>query len=51
MEDKVEQDWMRRSLRLTSLVLLLASLAMVAGGAWVMADSLQAQDIVRNDLF
>ena len=49
MEDKAEQDWMRRSLRLTSLVLLLASVAMAAGGGWVMADSLQSRDIVRND--
>ena len=50
MADKHEQAWMRRSLRLTSLVLLMTSLAMVAGGGWVMADSLQTEDIVRKDL-
>ena len=50
MADKHEQAWMRRSLQLTSLLLMMTSLAMVAGGGWVMADSLQTEDIVRKDL-
>lgn len=46
--DKQRRDWMGGSMRLASLAMAALGLVTATGGAWVVGDSLHAEQMIRE---